>query len=59
MVMCTTAFEPLAKLESKALGVEGLRLLVLEHPLGGIEEPLARERAANAWPQFRAWLDEL
>ena len=56
VVVTTTAFETLAHHEAHTLGMEGLPLLVVEHPLGG--EPPARvaEKAARAVAQLVARL---
>jgi hypothetical protein len=52
VVVTTTAFETLAHHEAHTLGMEGLPLLVVDHPLGG--EPPARieMRAARAASQL-------
>ena len=41
----TYEFEQLAKLESKNRGLEGLRLALIPHPLGGIAEDEVRKKA--------------
>jgi len=43
--MGTYEFEQLAKLESKNRGLEGLRLALIPHPLGGIAEDEVRKKA--------------
>ena len=44
----TRAFESLAKLQAKAMGLPDLPLVLIEHPLGGIpaEQALAKARAS-------------
>jgi hypothetical protein len=56
VVVATTAFETLAHHEAHTLGMEGLPLLVIQHPLGA--EPPARvaEKAARAVAQLAARL---
>jgi hypothetical protein len=44
----TDALEGLAALESKAMGHPDLTVVVVEHPLGGIEPDEVRARAAVA-----------
>ena len=45
-MICTTSFEGLATRAAQALGMEGLPLVVIRHPLGGLraEEVAARAR---------------
>jgi hypothetical protein len=38
---------------------DDLPLLVIPHPLGGIDGEGVAERAEVAWPQLREWLDRL
>jgi hypothetical protein len=56
VVITTTAFETLAHHEAHTLGMEGLPLVVIEHPLGG--EPPARvtDKAARAVAQLASHL---
>jgi hypothetical protein len=44
----TDAFERLAALQSKAMGHPDLTVIVVEHPLGGIEPDEVRAKAAVA-----------
>ena len=46
--ICTTAFELLAKAESKALGMPQLAFLFLPHPIGGISPDEVVQKADNA-----------
>jgi hypothetical protein len=41
----TKAFESLAKLQAKAMGLPDLPLVLIEHPLGGIPAELALAKA--------------
>ena len=59
MVLCTTVFQVLAELESKALDLPDLKLLLVAHPIGGIEEAEAHARAAAAAPAFLDWVTAL
>ena len=44
----THAFERLAALQSKAMGHPDLAVVIVEHPLGGIEPEEVRAKAAVA-----------
>jgi hypothetical protein len=55
-VVTTTAFERLAHHESHTLGMEGLPLLVIDHPLGGEPPERVAEKAARAVSQLTARL---
>jgi hypothetical protein len=59
MVLCTTVFKVLAELESRALELPDLRLLLVEHPIGGIEESEAHLRSAAASTAFVEWIASL
>ena len=48
MTVGTDAFERLAALQSKAMGHPDLPVVIVEHPLGGIEEDEVRAKAAVA-----------
>ncbi|HEV8672871.1 MAG TPA: hypothetical protein VGX21_02390 [Methylomirabilota bacterium] len=54
--MTTTAFEALARHEAHTLGMEGLPLLVIPHPLGGEPPERVAARAAAAVAQLAARL---
>jgi hypothetical protein len=51
-VVTTTAFETLAHHEAHTLGMEGLPLLVIEHPLGGEPPDRVAAKAAAAVTQL-------
>jgi hypothetical protein len=53
-VVTTTAFETLAHHEAHTLGMEGLPLLVVDHPLGGESPDGVAEKAARALAQLVA-----
>jgi hypothetical protein len=51
VVVTTTAFLPLTKQTLKTLGISDGRFVVIEHPLGGIEEPAVLARAETITEQ--------
>jgi hypothetical protein len=55
-VVTTTAFERLAHHEAHTLGMEGLPLLVVDHPLGGEPPDRVAEKAARAVTQLATLL---
>jgi hypothetical protein len=46
-------------MQLRGAGRDDLPLLVIPHPLGGIDEAGVAERAEVAWPQLRDWLDQV
>ena len=56
VVVTTTAFERLAHHEAHTLGMEGLPLVVVDHPLGGEPPERVAEKAARAVAQLAALL---
>ena len=54
MLIGTTAFQGLAVSEMAALGVTGLPLVVVEHPLGGERPDAIARRAHQAVEQIVA-----
>jgi hypothetical protein len=57
-VVCSTPFEKLGRAQSKVFGVPDLPLLMIPHPLGGIDMAGVRARADKAIPQFLAVIKE-
>jgi hypothetical protein len=55
-VVTTSAFEALAHHEAYTLGMEGLPLLVIDHPLGGEPAERVKQKAARAVAQLSRWL---
>ena len=55
-LIATTAFQGLAVSELAALGVTGLPLLVIEHPLGGEKPEGVTRRAQQAVEQLSSLL---
>ena len=56
VTFCTSAFAGLAKLTREALGGENWSVIVIPHPMGGIDEAALRERVEAAWPKLEEWL---
>jgi predicted dienelactone hydrolase len=59
MLFGTTAFEQLARVQSAALGLPELPLLLLPHPLGGTAPEAATAKAQSAWPELEEWLKQV
>ena len=51
-VVCSNAFLKLGQTQAKIFGVPDLALLVIQHPLGGLDLESVKARAAVATPQF-------
>ena len=51
-VICSDAFEKLARNQARVFGVPDMPLIVIPHPLGGIGMAEVRARAAHALPQM-------
>jgi hypothetical protein len=51
-VVCSTAFLKLGQTQARIFGVPDLPLLVIPHPLGGLDLESVRGRAEIATPQF-------
>ena len=51
-VVCSNAFEKLGATQAKIFGVPDLPLLVIPHPLGGLDLDGVRGRADVATPQL-------
>jgi len=56
-MLTTTSFVALARMQLRALGDEGLDLIVVEHPIGGINAAALADRGAVAAEQALAWFD--
>jgi len=59
MVLCTAAFQPLAEMQTAALGRPNLARLEVPHPLGGSTADVAIDKARTAWPHMEAWLKQV
>ena len=51
-VVCSTAFQKLGETQAKIFGVPDLPLLLIQHPLGGLDLESVKGRAEVATPQF-------
>jgi hypothetical protein len=51
-VVCSTAFQKLGQTQAKIFGVPDLPLLIIPHPLGGLDIDSVRARAEVASPQL-------
>ncbi|HEX2172992.1 MAG TPA: hypothetical protein VHL09_11170 [Dehalococcoidia bacterium] len=52
MPICTDSFLPLGRKHAELLGMEGLPIAVIQHPLGGITQPEVQRRAEAAVDQI-------
>jgi hypothetical protein len=57
-VICSTPFEKLGRAQARVLGVPDLPLVMIQHPLGGLEMDDVRARADQAMPGVIALLQE-
>ena len=57
-VVCSTAFLKLGQTQAKIFGVPDLPLLVIPHPLGGLELDAVKSRAEVAAPQLVKVIEE-
>jgi hypothetical protein len=57
-MLTTSSFERLARMQMRALGDEDLKLIVVEHPIGGIDAATLAARCADAADQAVEWFDE-
>jgi hypothetical protein len=51
-VVCSTAFQKLGQTQAKIFGVPDLPLLIIAHPLGGLDIDSVKGRAEVATPQL-------
>ena len=51
-VVCSTAFKKLGETQAKIFGVPDLPLLIIPHPLGGLDIDSVKGRAEVAAPQL-------
>ena len=56
-LIATTAFQGLAVSELAALGVTGLPLLIIDHPLGGERPDAVARRARQAFEQLASLIE--
>ena len=57
-VVCSTVFQKLGQTQAKIFGVPDLPLLVIPHPLGGLDLDSVRGRAEAATPQLVKLIQE-
>lgn len=57
-VVCSTAFQKLGQTQAKIFGVPDLPLLLIPHPLGGLDLESVKGRAGVASPQFIKLIQE-
>ena len=57
-VVCSTAFQKLGQTQAKIFGVPDLPLLVIPHPLGGLDLESVKRRAEVATPQLVKLIQE-
>jgi hypothetical protein len=57
-VVCSNAFLKLGQTQAKIFGVPDLPLLVIPHPLGGLDLESVKGRAAVATPQLVRLIEE-
>ena len=56
-MLTTTSFESLARMQMRALGDESLDLILVDHPIGGINQATLAQRCQEAVPQALAWYE--
>ena len=57
-VVCSTAFQKLGETQAKIFGVPDLPLLIIPHPLGGLDIESVKGRAEVATPQLVKLIQE-
>jgi hypothetical protein len=57
-VVCSTAFQKLGETQAKIFGVPDLPLLIIAHPLGGLDLESVKGRAEVAFPQLVKLIQE-
>ena len=57
-VVCSTAFKKLGETQAKIFGVPDLPLLIIQHPLGGLDIDSVKGRADVASPQLVKLIEE-
>ena len=57
-VVCSTAFQKLGETQAKIFGVPDLPLLLIAHPLGGLDIDSVKGRAEVATPQLVKLIQE-
>jgi hypothetical protein len=57
-VIVSTPFEQLGRTQAKVLGAPDLPLILITHPLGGLDEDGVRSRAAEVIPRLLQLMSE-
>jgi hypothetical protein len=57
LLFCTSPFTPMAKAITEGKGLPGMRILEMDHPLGGITEAELEPRFEQVIGQVLAYLD--
>ena len=57
-VVCSNAFLKLGQTQARIFGVPDLPLLIIPHPLGGLDLDSVKARAAVATPQLVRLIEE-
>jgi hypothetical protein len=57
-MLTTRSFERLARMQMRALDDEELRLIVVEHPIGGIDAAALEARCTDAAAQAVHWYED-
>ena len=58
-MITTTAFQGLAKMTAAALGDPDLKLITVDHPLGGVDPATLGARADAAARELESWLADV
>ena len=58
-VVCSTAFKKLGETQARIFGVPDLPLLIIPHPLGGLDLESVKGRADVATPQLVKLIEDL
>lgn len=56
-VICSTPFEKLGQAQAKVFGAPDLPLVMIQHPLGGVQIDEVRARARQALPKVLALIE--
>ena len=56
-VICSTPFEKLGQAQAKVFGAPDLPLVMIQHPLGGIQLDEVRKRAQQALPNVLSLIE--
>jgi len=54
VLLCTDAFEHLARMHASTAGLAGLPVIAVTHPLGGLDRATVGQRAIEAYERMAA-----